>query len=70
MSKYDPSFWEISFDPEVLESLASMEAYRAQILFGLLQVPLTPRVEALLRDFIAEGRKQYWQRGRCVGIGW
>ncbi len=40
-----------------LETLAKTEKYRFTILFGLLQLDLTDRVEELLRQFVKEGTK-------------
>lgn len=40
-----------------LQSLAQTEQYRFNILFGLLRLDLTERVEALLREFVKDGTK-------------
>lgn len=43
---------------ETLETLAQTERYRGQILFGLLRLDLTDRVEDLLRAFVKDGSKE------------
>ena len=42
---------------ETLETLAQTERYRGQILFGLLRLDQTDRVEELLRAFVKDGSK-------------
>lgn len=42
---------------DVLQSLARTEQYRFNILFGLLRLDLTDRVEELLREFVKDGSK-------------
>jgi hypothetical protein len=42
-------------DVRALESLAKIDAYRAEILFGLLKLDLTAPVEDLLHTFVANG---------------
>ena len=43
---------------EALKSFLGSEKYRSQVLFGLLQLDLSPRVEELLRQFVKEGSKE------------
>lgn len=40
-----------------LQSLLKTEAYRFQILFGLIRLDLTERVEELLKEFVTNGSK-------------
>ena len=42
---------------EVLGALSSLDTIRQQVLFRLLCAPLSPEVEALLRDFVRDGSK-------------
>ena len=42
---------------ETLETLAKIERYRFQILFGLVRLDLTERVETLLKAFVTSGSK-------------
>lgn len=42
---------------DALQSLAQTEQYRFNILFGLLRLDLTDRVDALLREFVKDGTK-------------
>lgn len=42
---------------DALQSLARTEQYRFNILFGLLRLDLTERVEELLREFVKDGTK-------------
>ena len=44
-------------DIQALESLAKVDTYRTQILFGLLQLDLTTPVEDMLREFVRNGTK-------------
>jgi HEAT repeat protein len=45
-------------DAQALESLARIDAYRSEILFGLLRLDLTERVEELLREFVKNGTRE------------
>lgn len=42
----------------VLEAMARTDRLRAEVLFRLLQVDLTPEVERLLRDFVKAGTRE------------
>jgi hypothetical protein len=43
---------------DVLETMARTDRLRAEVLFRLLQVELTPEVERLLRDFVKTGTRE------------
>lgn len=45
-------------DVQALESLAQVDAWRTGVLLGLLQLDLSPQVEALLREFVRTGSKE------------
>lgn len=48
---------ELHISQQLGTSLAQMPQYRVDILFGLLRLDLSERVEELLREFVAQGSK-------------